>query len=800
MNPGPEPAPHQDIRRRSGAPDHPATPPLASVRAVGPAAGHGRSAWVAVLAGLIAYAAFFYRDLLFQDRVYVFRDVYTILLAIEHTARRLGETAWPPLWNPLQVLGKPFAAEPLAAIYYPPAWVERLLPMPLGVNASLAFHHVLAASGLFALLRSRGLSVAAAALGGLLFGFGGTMVSFDNMFNALRAAAWMPWAVLAFDAWDRRRTLTALAGLALALAATMLGGVPEFVVFTDVLLLALAYDRHRGKPAALARPVAALAAGNLVALGLSAVQLVPFAEYLSHSSRAGGVSAAAAVEYSLNPAGLLAFLVPRRFADAAGAFHETAALWEGHLTRAPWALTIYLGPVAVIVVAAAARLTRFQRRFWGGIAVAFAALALGRYLPGYQWLIEHVALLRVARYPEKLLLVVHGLLSAGAALGLEACVLRPERFRAVALAGGALAVAALTAGALAAFLGTSLAAAVLAADLFPLALLLALIAAAAAIASRRGAWAPWMAVALVALAAADLYRVNGRLLPTVPWTDAMRLPRTLAAIRRGDDPLRIYSDGIGRQPVAPFPEEFAQEKNLLLMEVANYFLIANLNAPASINLADDERLHALLETAPRERVAPLLGAFNTAYVTSPKALSYPGLVLEQRPRNALEAFVYRVGPLAPRAYVPRELLAAPTAEAAIGHLRDGDDPIGRVAVAVEPLPPELPAPMRGAVRIASYQADRVELDARMETLGLVVLSDAYYPGWRAEVDGRPAPVVRANHFARGVYVTAGRHRVVFRYAPASHRLGAGLTALTALAILIGVAIARSSPPSTSIRA
>ena len=82
----------------------------------------GRGAAAVLAAAALGYAAFFYRDLL-ASRVYVFRDIYTILLATEHVVRLLSEWEWPPLWNPFQVLGKPLVAEPLGGIYYPFNWI-----------------------------------------------------------------------------------------------------------------------------------------------------------------------------------------------------------------------------------------------------------------------------------------------------------------------------------------------------------------------------------------------------------------------------------------------------------------------------------------------------------------------------------------------------------------------------------------------------------------------------------------------------------------------------------------------------
>ena len=50
---------------------------------------------------------------------------------------------------------------------------------------------------------------------------------------------------------------------------------------------------------------------------------------------------------------------------------------------------------------------------------------------------------------------------------------------------------------------------------------------------------------------------------------------------------------------------------------------------------------------------------------------------------------------------------------------------------------------------------------------MLALHAIYYPGWIAEIDGKRAPVLRADVLFRGVEVPPGYHRIVFRYAPFS---------------------------------
>ena len=90
-----------------------------------------------------------------------------------------------------------------------------------------------------------------------------------------------------------------------------------------------------------------------------------------------------------------------------------------------------------------------------------------------------------------------------------------------------------------------------------------------------------------------------------------------------------------------------------------------------------------------------------------------------------------------------------------------------------------------SVAITRYEPQRVELVSSLDRPGLVILADAYYPGWNLTIDGVPAPIYRTNRLMRGAAVTAGRHTLVYTYAPASFRIGGmfsilGLAALAAL--------------------
>jgi len=79
-----------------------------------------------------------------------------------------------------------------------------------------------------------------------------------------------------------------------------------------------------------------------------------------------------------------------------------------------------------------------------------------------------------------------------------------------------------------------------------------------------------------------------------------------------------------------------------------------------------------------------------------------------------------------------------------------------------------------AARIALYEPEHVRIEVAPERAAWLVLTDTWYPGWQAEVDGAPAPILRANGLYRAVRVPAGAREVRFDYRPASLRAGARL--------------------------
>ncbi len=89
-----------------------------------------------------------------------------------------------------------------------------------------------------------------------------------------------------------------------------------------------------------------------------------------------------------------------------------------------------------------------------------------------------------------------------------------------------------------------------------------------------------------------------------------------------------------------------------------------------------------------------------------------------------------------------------------------------------------------AADIVAYEADRVVIHPPSNTPGVLVLTDQYFPGWRAWADGEPRAIEPVWNSFRGVRLTGREKEVVFRYRPMSQYLGAAIT-MCSIAATIG---------------
>jgi hypothetical protein len=145
----------------------------------------------------------------------------------------------------------------------------------------------------------------------------------------------------------------------------------------------------------------------------------------------------------------------------------------------------------------------------------------------------------------------------------------------------------------------------------------------------------------------------------------------------------------------------------------------------------------------------------------------------------------------PRAYFLYDVRVAHTEDELAAAIRDSTWHHTSTAILEQdsPLHAALPpGPTPGSARITAYDDNRVELEAVSPTEGIMVLSEVFYPGWKAFVDGSETAIMRTDYNLRGIVVPGGTHHVEFRFMPPPFVTGAWITAGALLVCLAGLVI------------
>ncbi|HET9317075.1 MAG TPA: YfhO family protein [Vicinamibacteria bacterium] len=773
----------------------------------------------------LAVALALFQEVVFGGRQFFYRDL-TLQWhpQVEAFVRSVAAGSWP-VWTPYDSFGQPLLANPNNEVLYPFTWLNLLLSAWTYYAWYAVFHVVLAGAGTSVLARHLGLSRRAAFVSGLLWILSGPFLSLVNLWAHMAGASWVPWIVWAGDrTLARPRLGTALLWGVLS-AATVLCGSPETAVMAAALSGVLALrrlPRWWRQPRRATRAAGCALVALVTALALSAGQWLPSLDVARHSARAS-MGATGREYWSVHPLNLLQLAWPV-FPDRL----PLHAAWrvEWYESREPYLLSLYLGlPTAGLVLAG---VRDGARRRWVWLVTALGLVAalvgLGRHFPAYETVLALFPPLRTLRFPAKAFILssLCGALVAGQ--GLDAwrarrggdilwtlVALAMALGAAVALAGGVLVSAGAEQWGSALLLrGRRSYTEVLSPVSRSLVVcgVLTMVTAAAALMTRLRARPGAASLAWVAAAAAgaELAFAQAGLNPTAPRAAFEGVPAVVAVARPAPHQRMFVFDYYAAADAArrflhlarPFVTRVRQED---WVPWHGAVALRSYGFPSMLGLWGREgsfgtdtvkllsgdvmtlnRLMAMYGESPAV-VHRLLrvGAVDT--VVAMHTQGFEELTpLATLPSDFVDpVLVFRVPDVLPRAYVVGRGRVAPVGQGWRALLAPDFDPSREVIL---PEGPALDSQATGAARIADFRPDRVEVDATLDAPGYLVLVDAYDPGWRVTVDGRPVPLLRGNVAFRAVQVPAGAHRIRFVYRPTSVIVGLCVSAVAAAALVV----------------
>ena len=686
-----------------------------------------------------------------------------------------------PLWDPYLQSGRSFIGDMQAGLFYPLKIVTHLWPLDrAGLFSEKLFHwyfvftHLLAAGFMFLLARELGLAGYAALVAALCFSLGGFMGQVNWPF-ILDSAIWLPLVLLCLlralraEETGRRIRYAGFAGLGLGMSV-LGGGLHLLLMQVLVVVSAAVYHAFQTAGGPGPRPAkytpwvwsaAIIVVAGVVSCAFGAVQLLPSIEYGTLSVRflSGDVALPpsqkipyAHISSGLWPRGVLALLL---------IFTPI-----GHSEFSP-----YFGVLPLLL--AMIGIWRNWNGPWVRYLTALAGLAffysLGEFSFLHGLLYALVPFLSMSREAGRFLYLMHFAMALLAGFGVQTLFAKqgwaPESYRGLArVLRWVVIVMAAAVGLPALYVGKP---EIGEWTYFSFLLILATYGLFVYILRRPRTRS--VQCLLVALILCDLYvclwAVQNKIQTRKSTTDhrAVLLGcRKVAQFFKSQPGLfRVHME-------AEWPPSFG---TLYGVYTTGGFVASTLPDYAH-----------LLWAGPRG-----MDLMNARFIMRAKAVSGATPVYQD---NAW--YVYENPSHYPRAWIVHQVVTEPSSQKALQRLMEPSfDPLN-LALVSGPLGAELQpkaAPTKEEVTIPRYQPDRMELAVHAQGRGLLVLSEAHYPGWQATVNGQPVPIHKVNGSLRGVVVPGGESRVILRYAPRSVLGGAILTGLTLLGTL-GLALAQ----------
>ena len=709
-----------------------------------------------------------------------------------------------PLWTPYVLNGHPFFASYQTAMLYPFNLLMVGAYAAAGATLSLkamcvfvVFHFFIAGAFTYLLGRDLGLGKPGSAIAAVTFMFAGFMVAHAGHLNQVSSAAWMPLIFFLFNrALVRKKFSYAIwAGAAMGLA--LLAGHLQSIFYLCALLLGLVayrawqYHRYDRGTAGVGFGVAALAAAVAIGGGLAAVQLIPTYELIGFSTRSK-IPFAIAQTSSLPRYQLLNLVFPKFFGTSPDNYTGGWLMWETYG---------YAGIVggALGIVALLRKKKGFVIFLWVALLVSLL-LALGP--GGYVFTALFKAGIFLNRFHDPArILVVFGFTSALlAGFGADHVIRSyrdtesssyPSIQRLVAVLAGLLLV---LVAALSVFLATRKGKALansngFKAMIFPTALILVLLG--LLLIARRVRMDPRvLAVLLILLVVVDLVAMN------VSWV--------LIKVNPND----IYADKVASTYVASRPGTFRVETDADTMykslDDGSLYGLEKASGDDSLVLKEYDRYRELILPQVGPGVAlglfyegavnsPMLDAQNDKYFMTRQPI-HPKLVLQGKLKLiALVGgiYVYENTAAFPRAwmsdalaYSNNEQVYKLLLETRGSGLHDAV-PVVLPSVAARGEGTRVPA-VKGPVRVVHQDSRSLVLATDPSSKGLLAVSEMYYPGWQAYVDGRKVETLQTDLMLRGVMLAGGQRTVEFRFQPASLTAGIAVSVVFAALLILYV--------------
>ncbi len=673
-----------------------------------------------------------------------------------------------PLWNPYYYSGHPFLANPSVFAFYPATLLYVFLPLPLAFNLDTVLHIFIAAVGMFLLVNIITNSVRAGIASALVYSLSGYFIEriIAGHIPLIHAAALVPLIFYFTEnalKTNKTRNLS-IAGLFLGLQ--VLGGDPH-VSYLSSLFVTLYYfirvvsDSGSAPLSDRMKKLGFFLLIPLVAFGVSAIQILPSLEFSSLSDRANNTFEFVS-EGSFSKAHFYSLLIPQRF---------NKALSSG----LDFEMGCYIGMLSLFLAFVGLFFSRYRKHTIciGIMLIVTITFILGKNTPLYRLYYELLPMLSSFRVPARATFVFDFLMAVLAGLGIKHLIehsLDRMQFQLVVTVIAVL-LAFLLLGALNMHIPLSSRCMANAVLLFICSLVLLSLS----VFLKNKQLISWSFIAVIFI---DSYWVYSSSIPALneeallqnkPFEQTFERDAGFYRVMVPGYDLNIY--GLPSRGMRFHYFGTNGSTPIVLKEYFDFIYNMAMVPPPSLNR------HTFSQDL----------FVNSGLPFSSRILGVKYAVLGDPSNYQLMQIDWCM----PRAALIHNAVVLPRLEDHLAYLKDPRfDPIktillekGANALTLNSLSKDI-SYAGETVRIENYKPNRIDLKSRSQGDAYLLLSELWYPGWKAYVDGKEVDILKADYLLRAINLPAGEHSVSFVYRPMSFYAGLVLTICTLFTLLI----------------
>jgi hypothetical protein len=732
---------------------------------------------------LSASVLLLFLPLLSSNSLY-FRDIQLLFMPMKYFLAKCWSQGQLPLWDPGLFCGSPFLSDIQTGVVYPLSIAFYLVPMPYAFNVFVISHYILAACSVYVLIRHWHCSVPSACLGALCFTLGGYLVSTANVLNNLQSAIWLPLIFLLFEKGSGRHAIFYRLMTAIFFAIQFLGGEPQLLLFTVILLFAynLIVNQQTGWFQHLSKISIVLACIGSVSIALAMVQLVPSWEMFQNSMRASGFDFQEATRHSLNPLALLQLLGP-----------PPLDLYQSGNNSFSWLLSHYFGLLPLIFATTAIVLLRDNRvKFWTVCLFISLLFALGKHTPLFLSVYKIVPFFKAFRFPEKFMFVFAYAIAFLSAFGFDFILENRAHAKKMIIA-----ILALYTMAFCVIFTLQLTRSASVAPHVALSsktlLIICMSGLCIMLFMREILNGSTLCVVLILLCTVDLVLSHISVNPVVPAAFYTDKPKLVHSLEETQYSKRLFVQGYpwGNLPGRELPPFALQHlwRQHLWPNTGTLYDISYVNGIGGTETQYQWLITELLERLNLSKRIRFLELSNTGHLITRESEQMQTKVSAGRLKRIQEN-LYQLPQALPRAYMVPDVMTVPDQTKAIEEvLKDDFNP--RQCVVLEE-GSYVPARGRGGGEVLDISYEELShINIVAQSLGgYLILLDSFYPGWKVLVNGREREVLRANGLFKTVFLDPGIHKIVFAYQPQSFFWGLRISLISLCLVIVGLWVRR----------